>query len=277
MNLEKTIERKTNDGKVLVERIMSHHLDSNQVISMDCAIERRFAQQDTKIPYVWFVRSKDFKEGMFNQLITGCFTHALIIEMNKEEMLKRVEVLESDERTPDAVLIDGKEVDLLKILQNEFIQTFCLVPESEEGQRGLANQIVIGKDYLLNIKCLDLFLQHLDIGFVPPVFFRSFLMAFYPHKIVITPLSNLNVVWANQVRPIFEKITSQRVVVDMKLIDLLDSSGLMAIASLEHKLRTSGGILALSNLSQKAKVFIDAAKEAFPRSAFSRLRVSSLV
>ena len=70
----------------------------------------------------------------------------------------------------------------------------------------------------------------------------------------------INISTSPDLRKVFEKNTSKKVVVDLEKVSYIDSSGLATLVEMLKKMRSQGGSLGLSGMSDKVRSLFEITK-----------------
>ncbi|MCA9396988.1 MAG: hypothetical protein KC649_07430 [Candidatus Omnitrophica bacterium] len=257
------LKERTSNDRMIVDLLKRGH-----------TLGRHQNESSPKPLYLWFVPSKTLNHRMLHQLLKSVDERVLISELTECELEDRLKQCEDNEVIPDGILLEDCRSETLQMLKRLYIKIIHV--ESVDGLRRCSsskNKVVFSENYASSVRALESCLEHARIGVIPEVFDTCFGVEFHAEKTVITPVSCLNVVWSRRVSQIFGKIPGQRIFVDLNEVDLLDASGLLALTDLEHHISMEGGIVALKNISLKARNFLDAARECFPNLKIERFRL----
>lgn len=229
-----------------------------------------------KLLYLWYVPSKTLNHQMFHQILKNTDERVVILELAEEMIRERLMLIAGGELMPDAVLCESCGTETMEILKESFIKVVNVESAASLNSCSSAKaKVVISGDYASSVRALESCLKHARLGSFLEAFESCFGIEFHAEKTVITPVPCLNVVWSKRVIRIFENLPGQRVFVDLNEVDLLDASGLLALIRLEQHIHSEGGIVALKNISLKARNFLDVARECFPELNLERFRLIS--
>ena len=78
--------------------------------------------------------------------------------------------------------------------------------------------------------------------------------------LVIQVEGEINISTSPELKKLFEKEASQKIVVDLKNVTYIDSSGLATLVEMLKRARTQGGGLALASMSLKVKSLFEITK-----------------